>query len=91
MWLLLASLSYHYTPSFKISVKTCYSINSFQPITGQGHLLINLQNIYVKCYENVPPEDQSGGEVAPLPVGSTSGLVPLMAATLNSPSFPSFT
>ena len=22
---------------------------------GQGHSLINLQNVYVKCYEDLPP------------------------------------
>ena len=35
-------------------------------------------------------EDPSGGDVAPPPVGLTSGLVPFIECTLNSPSFPSF-
>ena len=89
--LLLALLSYHYTPSFQISVKTCYSINSFQPSTGQGHSLINLQNVYIECQEDLPPEDPSGDDVAPPLVGFTSGLVPFIEPTLNSPSFPSLT
>ena len=42
----------------------------------------------MKCYEDLPPLI---GYVAPLPVGSTSGLFPFMAPTLNSPNFPSFT
>ena len=91
LWLLLALLSYHYTPSFQISVKTCYSIDSFQLCTGQGHSLINLQNVYMECYEDLPPEDPSGGDVAPPLVGFTSGLVPFIEPTLNSPSFPSLT
>ena len=45
----------------------------------------------MKCYEDLPRWDLSSGDVAPPPVGSTSGVFPFMAATLNSPSFPSFT
>ena len=47
-----------------------------------------LANFCMKCCEDLPPLT---GDVAPLPVGSTSGLFPFMAPTLNSPSFPSFT
>ena len=43
----------------------------------------------MECYEDLPPEDQSGGDVAPPLVGFTSGLVPFIEPTLNSPSFPS--
>ena len=60
------------------------------PSTGQGHSLTNLQNVYVKCYEDLPPEDPSGGDVASPPVGSILGLFPFIEPTLYSPSFPSF-
>ena len=44
-----------------------------------------------KCYEDLPSEGPSVGVGVPLLVGPTSGLVPFMAPTLNSPSFPFFT
>ena len=52
---------------------------------------LQLQDFCKKCYEDLPPEEPSVGAVVPPRDGFTSGLVPFIELTLNSPSFPSFT
>ena len=97
---------FDYTPSLQISVLTCYSNNfesntvtfknvfftpknyAYNQLYRVRTFMNQLANFCMKCYEDLPPLSD---DVAPLPVGSTSGLFPFMAPTLNSPSFPSFT
>ena len=73
--------SYKTTPeALKVIVLPAPSYNPHQQLL-----------MYIRCKEDLPPEHPSGVNVAPPPVGSTSGLFPLIEFTLNSPSFPSFT
>ena len=73
--------SYKTTPeALKVIVLPAPSYNPHQQLL-----------MYIRCKEDLPPERPSGVNVAPPPVGSTSGLFPLIEFTLNSPSFPSFT